>query len=176
MLDGDSVLPRFKMTGGIMSYEISETTDDFVMSAVEVFSRLFSDDDCWAITGSSNLFIRGVRIQPSDIDIITTRDVADRLALSANSIVRLNFTLSATETIQSYYASATIGKICIDIMADAVVLTRNGTWQRLDTWAKSIEYFQTKVGLVPLTTLAFERKVYLLLDNRERVRQIDAFR
>jgi hypothetical protein len=167
------VLPHFKTIGGIMSYEISEKMDNSVIAAIEVLSRLFSDDDCWAITGSTNLVIRGARIQPSDIDIITTREVADRLASSTNCIVHLDFTLSATETIQSYYATATISNICIDIMADALLLTRNGTWQRLDTWAKSIEYFQTKVGLIPLTTLAFERKVHLLLGNRERVRQID---
>jgi len=159
-----------------MSYEISERLDNSVIAVVEVLFQLFSDDDCWAITGSANLAIRGAKIQPSDIDIITTRKAAEQLASSANHIVHLDFTLSATETIQSYYATATISDISIDVMADAALLTHSGTWQRLDTWAKSIEYVQTKVGLVPLTTLEFERKVHLLLGNRKRVQEIDVLR
>ena len=172
-MDGDSVLPRSKMIGGIMSHEYSERFDELIMAVIKVLFQLFSANDCWAITGSTNLAIRGAAIQPSDIDIITTRKAADRLALSTRHTLHLDFTPSSTETIQSYYAITTINNISIDFMADVAVLTRNGTWKRLDGWAESIEYIQTKVGLVPLTTLAFERKVHLLLGKKERVQKID---
>ena len=143
------------------------------MAAIKVLFQFFSASDCWAITGSANLAIRGAAIQPLDIDVITTRKAADRLAISAHHTLHLDFAPSSTETIQSYYATTTINNISVDFMADAAVLTRNGTWQRLDGWAESIEYIQTEFGLVPLTNLAFERKVHLLLGKKERVQKID---
>ena len=147
--------------------------DEPIMAVIKVLFQLFSTNDCWAITGSANLAIRGVAIQPSDIDIITTRKAADRLALSTHHTLHLDFTPSSTETIQSYYATTTINDISVDFMSDASVLTRNRNWQRLDGWSESIEYTQTEIGLVPLTTLAFERKVHLLLGKKERVQKID---
>lgn len=156
-----------------MSHEHSEKLDESRMVVIKILLQLFSTSDCWAITGSANLAIRGAVIQPSDVDIITTRKAAERLALSAHHTLHLDFTPSSTDTIQSYYATTTINDISVDFMADAAVLTSNGNWQRLDGWSESIEYTQTKIGLVPLTTLAFERKVHLLLGKKERVQQID---
>ena len=157
-----------------MSCEITERTSNSVVTVVGILSQLFGVNDRWAVIGSANLAIRGEKIQPSDIDIITTPDTADRLAVSISHMACLDFALSTSKTIQSYYATTTVCGMSIDVMADAAILTRNGTWQRLDAWSKSIEYVQTKAGLLPLTTLAFERNVYLLLGDRERVQRIDS--
>jgi len=146
-----------------MSCEITERTSNSVVTVVGILSQLFGVNDRWAVIGSANLAIRGEKIQPSD-----------RLAVSISHMACLDFALSTSKTIQSYYATTTVCGMSIDVMADAAILTRNGTWQRLDAWSKSIEYVQTKAGLLPLTTLAFERNVYLLLGDRERVQRIDS--
>jgi hypothetical protein len=160
--------------GIIMSYEVVGIQRHSIMSVIGIFSQLFSVDARWAIMGSANLAIRGADIQPSDIDIITTSEAADKLASSIGDIAHLNFTLSGSETIQSYYGTTKVSGISIDIMADVKIFTKHGTWQRLDAWNKSIEYIPTETGLLPLTTLAFERNVYLLLGNIDRVQKIDA--
>ncbi len=144
-----------------------------LFKVVGKLADLFGVNNDWAITGSANLAIRGARIRPSDIDIIMTRDTADQISDENMGIIYRPFSVSKIDTIQSYYAKASLCGVPVDLMANAQIFTRFGTWQTLDVWRKCIEHVQTSYGLVPLTSLAFERCVYTMLDNQNRIKTID---
>ena len=149
-------------------------TTELLNTVVRILTRLMGTYGCWAITGSANLALRGVQIIPSDIDIITTCETADHFSLLTKNIAPLEFRLSENDTIQSYYAKMKLHGFPIDVMANPVILTKDGTWQKLDFWYDSVEFVQTTIGLVPLTSLEFEYYVYSLLGIGDRVKIIDS--
>lgn len=145
-----------------------------LMHAVSILVRLLGRYKSWAIIGSANLAIRGANLSPSDIDIITTHETADEFSAEIEKIAPLNFKFSKTDTIHSYYGRTSLCDIPIDIMADIIILTRYGDWQAIETWQESVEYIPTRIGLLPLMSLDFERYVYFLLGQEDRVKIIDS--
>jgi hypothetical protein len=57
-------------------------------------------------------------------------------------------------------------------MAEAVILSVDGSWVSLGDWKHYVQLIETSVGLVPLTSLAFERRVYSLLGKYDRIATI----
>lgn len=173
MMDGTSEKLRYSKNGQ-MKHELKTINNTSLVAVVKTFVDLLNVADSWAITGSANLAIRGINVQPSDVDIITTRETADYISCLMRDIIPLNFSLSEGSTIRSYYATAELHGFPIDIMANVAIFTRYGAWDTLDSWNNSLEYISTEVGVVPLTSLDFELYVYSLLDFKKRVQLISS--
>jgi hypothetical protein len=52
-----------------MRREITSASLTPLMPAVKILAEVFGTCNSWAITGSSNLAIRGARIRPSDMGV-----------------------------------------------------------------------------------------------------------
>ena len=121
------------------------------------------DDEPWAITGSMNLCLRGVKIHPRDIDVITTIRGADIFSGRIPGKCELPFGTRQTDSIRSYFGVLSLNGVSIEIMADAAVRSYTGQWMSLSEWFNNLEFLTIAGFTVPLTSLEFERKVYAAL-------------
>ena len=133
-------------------------------------------NDIWAITGSANLSIRGLKVRPSDIDVFVTRGAADSLVKSCQRECIIDFSSCKTNSINSYYSRVKPLGMSLELMADVSIKAVDGKWRSIDNWRNNTELFETKIGILPLTTLEFERSVHNMLGNLERTAMIDEFK
>ena len=166
-MDGDIDWLHYRGNGPMWH----DTTSIFEVA--KLFANVVGNRARWAVTGSANLALRGFDVCPSDFDILMTRQAADMLADSISNIVTFNFLYAYANTIRSYYSSATLLGVSIEIMADVQVRGIDGLWYDISYWKNSIEMHEIGISYVPLTSLAFERHVHSLIGNSNRVSLID---
>jgi len=139
--------------------------------ALSVLSPLEALTENWAITGGANLFIRGISESINDVDIITSeKGVFDIIQLlSDQSIVVRPNERTRDGNVESLFAKIECASGFIEIMGSPANFI-GGNWVRNRGWDKEIEFINmTNFPSLPLMSLMYERDIYKLLSNRERV-------
>ena len=145
--------------------------NEMIKSALEEIGKYCSGN--WAVTGSTNLFLRGLEITPNDVDIFLTRDSAMELTSLAPFMAGGIFEDSFQPTIKSFFHKAEVANVVVEFMADARVKAAKDEWVALDSWQDNVELVSFEGITVPVTSLAFEKAVFEILGNIERIKLIE---
>ncbi|NTW72721.1 MAG: hypothetical protein HGA49_10855 [Eubacteriaceae bacterium] len=137
--------------------------------------KLFNDRNIqWALTGSMNLALQGLDVNPLDIDIIT--DV-----IGFNAIVDLmqnNIDGSAgyvkSGRISSYYAKFCIDDTDVDVFSNITNMIDGKYLDAHAGWQEYIKYIFASDCEVPVMSLLFEKKVYGMIGNYVISSKIDS--
>ena len=119
----------------------------------------------WALTGSANLALQGVNVQPKDVDILSDRDGVYQLEnrLSRYMVKRVEF--GSIDDIRSHHGMARIGDVDIDLIGDMENQLQPGTWEPHETWQENIVFIRACTYSIPALSLQYEHKIYTKLRN-----------
>ena len=134
------------------------------------------DDPLWAVTGSTNLALREVPVEPSDIDLMT--DEAGAYEVEARFEERITQPVTPSESvakrIASHFGALTIEGVTVELMGGVEHLV-DGEWVPAAPVADR-EFLTVSGYEIPVLPIAAEREGYRELGRDERVRLIDATR
>lgn len=132
-----------------------------------VANRLKSQKINWALSGSLALAVRGIRIKPHDIDIISNKKGAYRIASLFKDYEFKKLEFSQNESFASYYGKAKINGIIVDIAGNFRKKMLDGSWTK-DSSLRYKEFFNFQGIKIPVLSLEHEYKFYL--NNRSHKR------
>jgi len=72
----------------------------------------------WAVAGSTNLWLQGMKIKPNDIDIITTKKGAYEIEKSLKKYEIEKVHYRESETLASHYGKFIIKNIPVEVMGE----------------------------------------------------------
>jgi hypothetical protein len=93
----------------------------------------------WMLTGSTNLFIQGIKITAKDIDIVSTKEDLFRIEEIFSSYSIKNITYNESEKYRSWFGRLIIDKIQVDLMAELEYCPSKGNWIKSDSFQNKIE-------------------------------------
>lgn len=118
----------------------------------------------WVLTGSYSLYLRGLKIIPSDIDILTTRDGVKYISGEFKNHIIQPFTESKLNNIKSHYGVLRINEATFDIMGDPEN-NINGIWKEHIEWKDNIIIYKFENKRIPVLSLEYELKLNSLICN-----------
>ncbi len=132
-----------------------------------IVSRLGNQKINWALSGSLGLALRGIKVKPHDIDIISNKKGAYRIASLFKDYEFKKLEFSRNESFASYYGKAKINGIIVDIVGNFRKKMLDGSWTK-DSSLRYKEFFNFRGIKIPLLSLEREYKTYY--NNRSRKR------
>ena len=134
------------------------------------------DDLRWAVTGSTNLALRGVPVEPSDIDLMT--DEAGAYEVEARFEDRITKPVAPSQSVEkhisSHFGALAIGGVRVELMGGVEHLV-DGEWVPA-TPVTDRESLAGEGMEIPAMPIEAEREGYRELGRDDRVRLIDAHR
>ena len=144
-----------------------ESMDRRIIRAIEFLSRrLKYGRTKWALIGSTSLAIQGVKVSPNDIDVLTDREGAFKIAklLEKYQVRRLAFRRS--DRFQSYFAEYRIQGIKVQVAGDMKIRYR-GRWTSLLGRLESRTRVRVGRSMIPISSLREQLLSYQKLGRRE---------
>jgi hypothetical protein len=137
--------------------------------------RLDDTEITWAVTASTNLALRGIPVEPGDIDVITDGRGAEAIERRfADQVVNeVAWSASAANRIASQFGALDIDGVRVEIMGDVEHLV-DGEWVSAADVATNREFVAVDGRDVPVTTLERECEGYRELGRDQRVALVDA--
>lgn len=132
-----------------------------------IVSRLGNQKINWALSGSLGLALRGVKIKTHDIDIISNKKGAYKIARLLKNYEFKKLKFSRTGLFASYYGKAKINGMIVDIAGNLRKKLLDGTWTK-DSSLRHKEFFNFQGIKIPVLSLEREYKTYF--NNRSRKR------
>ena len=134
------------------------------------------DDPLWAVTGSTNLALREVPVEPSDIDLMT--DEAGAYEVEARFEERITQPVTPSKSVEkhiaSHFGALAVEGVTVELMGGVEHLV-DGEW--VPAAPVTDREFLAVEGLeVPAMPIEAEHEGYRELGRDERVRLIDAHR
>lgn len=152
-----------------MSWEI-----EFREALSLFYNSIFNQDIKWVLTGSYRLYLSGLNISPSDIDIISNK--TDIYVIENNlisySFQKVNFSIN--NRIMSHFGILNINGVKIELIGDVKNFI-NDTWEEHLEWEKNISYFDVFDMKIPVLSLAYEYSIYKKLGNIKMCNLIEKF-
>ncbi len=126
----------------------------------------------WTITGGANLYIKGCKSKTHDIDIMTTKEGLEEIALKLGVKIpmALEKTTSKDKNLKSYFLLAKVGGRDIDIMGSPEAKV-DGKWKALE-WYENYETIEIEGLNVNMTTIEFEKKTQEII-YRQKMYSLD---
>ena len=138
------------------------------MNAVKsLYSRLYSSNIIWAITGSFGQTLQGITLKPNDIDILTNENGAYIIEKLFSDSILQKVTFKERKNIRSYFGILNINDVKIEIIGD-VENKINGIWESHYEWEKHINYLMFEDIKIPVISLEYEYKIYYKLEKINR--------
>jgi hypothetical protein len=128
----------------------------------------------WALTASLNLTLRGVDIEPSDIDVMTNARGADTIeSIFADHVVRpVTHSHSREKRIGSWFGILELDGTEIEIMGDIRHFV-DGKWTTPTCVTEHREFIELDEQAIPVMSLEHELAAYRNLGRGERVKQVE---
>lgn len=146
--------------------------------ALDYFLKRISNAEIeWVLVGSTNLALQGIEIQAKDIDIVTTKDGANKIEDLFKKDLTKKVEYSEAERYKSYFGKLEIKGIKFEIMAELNFKTEKGEWIQSESLAKK-EHFDYKNYKIPVLPINLEREFYLKMkreDDTSKIEKIDEF-
>jgi len=114
----------------------------------------------WALTGSSALALRGIKIKPGDIDIVTNKTGAYKINKLLKKYEIKSVKLSKTDKLSSHFGKFKIKGILVEIIGNFRQRLENGSWSK-PTSLKHKEIIKFDDLEIPALGLNYEYKFYL---------------
>lgn len=144
-----------------------EMNTKFLNAIKSLYSRLYSSNIIWAITGSFGQVLQGVTLKPNDIDILTNQNGAYSIEKLFSDCIIQKVTFKERKNIRSYFGILNINDVKIEIIGD-VENKINGIWESHCEWEKHINYLMFEDVTIPVISLEYEYKIYNKLKNINR--------
>jgi hypothetical protein len=133
------------------------------------------DDVTWAVTASGNLGLRGLPVDPGDLDVKTDEPgayaIADAFSEAVLEPVEPPGSNDA-DWIRSHYGRLRLAGVDVDLVGDALI-HRDGEWQATAPVASHREYVAVDGVEVPVMSLEYERDGYALRGDDERLAVVE---
>ncbi len=142
----------------------------------KICERLSGADVNWVVTGSLSLAIRGVAVEPHDIDIQTDRQGAYEIERLLSEFVTRKVELSSSESarIRSHFGALVVDEITVEIMGDIEHLLEEGTWEPPPDLNAHKQFVEIAGMRIPVLSVEYEYQAYLKLgrlDKAQRYKQ-----
>jgi hypothetical protein len=138
-----------------------------------LFTRLRDTDILWAVTGSLGFALHGIPTDIHDIDIQSTQDVYRIERLFSEYVIRTVAYKKDTH-IRSHFGALMIDGIEVEIMGDIEKRTEEG-WEKPPDLNRHKEIVEIDGMDIPVLSLEYEYRAYLMLGRTERAEEIRRF-
>ena len=126
----------------------------------------------WAVMGSLSHALQGLKTQPNDIDITTTRHGAHTIEQLLQPHATHPVTYSQADRVRSHLGELTINGITVQVIGDMETTTDNRTWTPLPDDHPHI--IMVAGAPIPVRTLEQEAQTYTRLGRTERAEKLRA--
>ncbi len=92
-----------------------------------IYEKLKGQEVKWVLTGSTNLALQGLKIEPKDIDVLTDKDDALKINKLLKEYETEPVKLRKSNTFQSYFGKFKIKGLNVEVMGNLRVKT-GGKW------------------------------------------------
>ena len=150
---------------------MSESIDPKTISALlTLHAALKGRGVPWAVMGSLSHALQGLKTQPQDIDITTTRQGAHTIQRLLQPHVTRPVTHSQADGVRSHLGELTIHGVKVQIIGDMETSPDNRIWTPLPNEAPITIHVQG--AAIPVHTLQHEAETYKRLNRMERVERL----
>ncbi len=146
--------------------------DNFLIPLRKIYREMQNDEIDWVITGSLGLAIKGIPVQPQDIDIQTDGDGLKHFVRTFSHALTQEPTIQETEHTRSVIATLMIEGIPVDIMGDVQHRDEDGFWDDPPNLSMNRIYLQVADMRIPTFTLDFEEEVYRSIGRKDKAELI----
>jgi hypothetical protein len=144
----------------------------FISVLRKVHVQLSKTDVNWAVVGSLGLALRGLPLEPHDIDIMTDKSGAYEIERIFSRFVTKRVALRIGENIQSHYGALEIDGVKIEIMGEFRLRRQDGGWDEAPDLPMLRRLVKIEDIDVPVLALEWEHHSYSALGRVERARAI----
>src|SRR4030042_329572 len=126
----------------------------FMSVLQQIHDRLKGREIRWTVVGSMGLALRGLPLEPHDIDIMSDDIGAYEIERVLSEFVKKPVYLRESDTLRSHFGELEIDGVKVEIMGDLRIRASDGTWEELVDMQKD-----TQVAFVEdmrLPVLSFE--------------------
>ena len=147
--------------------------DSRFLSILRTISLQLSENNVqWALVGSLGMAIRGIPIEPNDIDIITDKAGAYEMERLFFRYVKRRVALRTSERIRSHFGILEIDGLSVEIMGDFRVKLPDGSWEDPPDIARHRQTVLVDDLQVPVLSLEWEYQASLKLGREEKAELI----
>lgn len=151
----------------------AESIDPRTISALLTFHDALKGRGVpWAVMGSLSHALQGLKTQPNDIDISTTRRGAHTIEQLLQPHVTHPVTYSQADRVRSHLGELTIHGVKVQIIGDMETSTDNRTWTPLPQDHPHLIIVEG--APIPVRTLQQETQTYTRLGRTERAEKLRA--
>lgn len=137
----------------------------------EIYRRLKDSDITWSISGSTGLTLRGVDVNPKDIDIIVDAEDVFEVEKKLSEFLVEGVEYSESEKFRSYFGRFEIESIEVEIMGDLEKKV-DGRWQGPVDVEECTGEIEVRDMTLPVFKLEAEAKAYKELGRDKRAEKI----
>ncbi len=137
--------------------------------------RIAECPDPWALTGSTAFALRGLAVQPRDIDLQTDAAGAYNLARHLPQKAAIPIRLVESVDMRSHLGAFEIEGVRVEIMGDVQKRRPDGRWSEPPELLRLIEFVCWEGHRVPLLPLAYEADAYTQMGRVETAAALRTF-
>ncbi len=150
---------------------------DYVDAACRLADEL-PEGVTWAVTGSANLALRGVDVEPADVDVLCDEPGAYtvEVAFSDSAVELVSYREDPDARIASHYGALDLDGVRVEIVGDVHYRVGDGDdaeWVPGADVSEEREFVEVKGRDVPVMSLEAEREGYAMRGEEERVALLD---
>ena len=145
---------------------------DFFVVLKFIHKSLSNKKVKWVVSGSTSLFLQGIKLKPSDIDITTNKEDAFKICdiLKEYEIKHVKF--GKTKNISSWWGQLKIKNIKIDIMGEFSEKI-GGKWVNVSSQRlKSHDFVKLGNIKIPVSKLEHHLKSYKVMKRKKDIEKI----
>lgn len=144
----------------------------FIEVLRQIRDRLEGQEIHWAVVGSLGLAMRGLPLEPHDIDIMSDEAGAYEIERALPEFVKKPVYLRESETLRSHFGELEIDGVKVEIMGDLRIRSSDGTWEELVTMRQNMQIVFFEGMRVPALSLECEHRASMRLGRDERAEMI----
>jgi len=144
----------------------------FIEVLRQIRDRLEGQETHWAVVGSLGLAMRGLPLEPHDIDIMSDEAGAHEIERVLSEFVKKHVYLREGETLRSHFGELEVNGVKVEIMGDLRIRSPDGTWEELVAMRQNMQIVFFEEMRVPVLSLECERRASLRLGRPERAEMI----
>jgi len=141
----------------------------------QIFTGLQDSTVNWVLTGSLSFALRGLPLEPHDIDIQTDEKGAYEIERRFASHVSRRVAFSAGERMRSHLGALLIAGIEVEIMGDIQKRLEDGTWEAPVDLNSHRRFVNFEGMQVPVLSLEYEAQAYQKMGRLERAEMLRRF-
>lgn len=139
----------------------------------KVHDRLRGREIRWIVVGSTGLALRGLPLEPHDIDIMSDDIGAYEIERAFSEFVKKQVSLRESKTLRSHFGELEIDGVKVEIMGDLRIRSPDGTWEELVDMQKNTLVAFVEDMRLPVLSFECEQSASKRLGRNERAEMID---